>query len=253
MRVRRPCVAAAALVSCVGFSCVPIRVYAQPPNCTDTPGIVPSEGPTGYGFRSDSDRCEGLYEQQVSGGGLQLASLTHGRISYDLERDNEIVLSGSRSELVLRGQGVSQGIQYRLDARLPTQADFRLPLAAVLRATGIDAADLGLLAFREEPDGKPPIYVPLRVTPASPDSTGVVVAVLRSESSLTDVQWRLVAPGSSSPAFQLVREAQGLVVAGQRIELDLPGLGQDFQGALEVRYRDLRGETYSLVVPIAGQ
>jgi hypothetical protein len=78
-----------------------------------------------------------------------------------------------------------------------------------------------------------------------------VIAVLRTETNLRDIQWRLV-NGESAP-FQPVHDAQGLIVAGQRIEVVLPKVNQEFHGKLEVKYSDLQNETYPLTVAIAGQ
>jgi hypothetical protein len=245
----RPCSCVAIFICIVALSST--YTYAQHLSCPVTYVMRATPGPTGYGPRSDSDRCEGLVEPQVAGGGLRLVSLTWGRIDYDLQRDKNVVLSPFKSELSLSGRGISAGIQYRLDARLQPQKDFLLPLEPVLKAVGIEATDLGLLAFREDPGGNSSVYVPLHVTPSSPSANDGVIALLRTESDLRDVQWRLV--NGESPPFQPGHDAQGLVVAGQPIELDLPKVNEQFSGNLQVQYRDLQGETYLLTVAIAGQ
>ncbi|MBM3523997.1 MAG: hypothetical protein FJX57_13665, partial [Alphaproteobacteria bacterium] len=54
--------------------------------------LPPAPGATGYQQRRGSDRCEGIYVSPVSGGGMQLVSLTFGRIAYEPDRDATLVV-----------------------------------------------------------------------------------------------------------------------------------------------------------------
>ncbi len=217
------------------------EAYAQ--QCERLP---PAPGAGGYQLRRGSDRCEGIYISPVSGGGLQLVSLTFGRIVYEPERDPTLFIQAPRAAsagLQLQGMGIPIGLYYRLDAALAEGRSFQLPLVAVIKPNRIVASDLGLLAYREAGGGRR-IFVPVQVAtdPAKYQTPQASIAVLRPDSDIQNVRWRLTPAGGAAPGeFQPVASAQGPVPSGYRLEIGLPGFAPAADATLELRYLDLGG------------
>lgn len=208
--------------------------------------LPPAPGAGGYQLRRGSDRCEGIYVSPVSGGGLQLVSLTFGRIAYEPERDAQLYILAPRTAsagLKLQGMGIPIGLYYRLDAALAEGREFQLPLAPVIKPNRIVATDLGLLAFRDSGGGRR-VFVPVQVAtdPAKYPPAQVSIAIIRPDSDIQNVRWRLTQAGAAAPGeFQPIASAQGPVPSGYRLEIGLPGLGQATEATLELRYLDLGG------------
>lgn len=231
------------------------EVAAQQMSC---PGVVPADGPTGYARRPGSERCEGIYLENVSGGGVDLVSLTHGKLVYHLDSNSTLFIRSPGPGLTLIGQGIPAGTLYRLSAPLPWPArtSFQLPLGAVLRPWHIDAGDLGLLAIRKSGMASP-VYVPLRATvvESTPPDTSPPVATLRAGETMRNLRWRLVLKGQAPGPFAPV-PGTGVLRAGWRGDLELPALAQDTSGSLEFKYEDNRAAlsaSYSVSFALAGR
>ena len=208
--------------------------------------LPPAPGAGGYQLRRGSDRCEGIYVSPVSGGGLQLVSLTFGRIAYEPERDPTLFIQAPRTAsagLKLQGMGIPIGLYYRLDAALAEGRDFQLPLASVIKPNRIVATDLGLLAYRETGGGRR-VFVPVQVAtdPAKYQGALASIAIVRPDSDVLNVRWRMTQAGVATPGeFQPIASAQGPVPSGYRLEIGLPGFGSATEATLELRYFDLGG------------
>ncbi|MBL8701620.1 MAG: hypothetical protein JNK67_24785 [Alphaproteobacteria bacterium] len=218
----------------------PLRSLAQ--ECERLP---PAPGSTGYQQRRGSDRCEGLYVSPVSGGGIQLVSLTFGRIAYEPERDASLVVKApesATSPLRLQGIGIPIGLYYRLDAALADGRPFQLPLGAVIKPNRIPPSDLGLIAFRDAGGGRR-VYVPVHVglDPAKLPPAAGATAVVRPDSDIQNLRWRLTASGAAPAEFRPVPAAEGPVPSGNRLEIALPKLDAASDATLELRYLDLSG------------
>ena len=215
--------------------------YAQ--QCERLP---PAPGAGGYQLRRGSDRCEGIYISPVSGGGLQLVSLTFGRIAYEPDRDPTLFIQAPRTAsagLQLQGMGVPIGLYYRLDAALAEGRDFQLPLTAVIKPNQIVASDLGLLAYRDAGGGRR-VFLPVQVAtdPKKFQAPQASIAIIRPDSDIQNVRWRLTPAGNPAPGeFQPVASAQGPVPSGYRMEIALPGFAPANEAVLELRYLDLGG------------
>lgn len=232
--------AALGLAALVGMIVGAEAIHAQ--ECQRLP---PAPGATGYQQRRGSDRCEGLYVSPVSGGGLQLLSLTFGRIAFDLDRDPTLFVQAPANAvpgLRLQGSGIPIGLYYRLEASLAAGGAFQLPLAAVIKPSRIAPSDLGLVALREGSGGRR-VFVPVQVgtvadrAPASRE----VTAVLRPDSDVLDMRWRLTPAGAGPGEYHPLPGAQGPVPAGQRLEVTLPAWPAESEAILELRYVDITG------------
>jgi hypothetical protein len=236
--------AALGLAALVGLIVGADFVHAQ--ECQRLP---PAPGATGYQQRRGSDRCEGIYVSPVSGGGLQLLSLTFGRIAFDIDRDPTLFVqapANAAAGLRLQGSGIPIGLYYRLEAPLASGAAFQLPLAAVIKPSRITSGDLGLLASREAGGGRR-LFVPVHVaTEARRQQVArEVTAVLRPDSDVLDMRWRLTPAGAAAGEYRALSGAQGPVPAGQRLEVVLPAWPTDGEATLELRYVDLAGRERS--------
>ena len=229
------------------------KVAAQQPSCV---GVIPAAGPTGYARRSGSERCEGIYLEKVAGGGVDLVSLTQGKLVYRLDLDSTVFIRSPGPGLVLLGQGIPSGTLYRLSAPLPwpAPASFKLPLGDVLRPWHIDSGDLGLLAVRKSGTATP-VYVPVRATAAENTLTVLSpppIATLRAEETIRNLRWRLSFK-SQPPGQWTPLPGAGLVRAGWRGDLELPMLAEDTSGSLEFQYEDSQGESYLVSFALAGR
>lgn len=232
---------ASRIVTSLGLLLIAGEAYAQ--QCERLP---PAPGAAGYQLRRGSDRCEGIYISPVSGGGLQLVSLTFGRIAYEPDRDPTLFIQAPRTAsagLQLQGMGVPIGLYYRLDAALSEGRDFQLPLTAVIKPNRIVAGDLGLLAYRDAGGGRR-VFVPVQVAtdPKKFQTPQASTAIIRPDSDIQNVRWRLTPTGAAAPGeFQPVASAQGPVPSGYRMEIALPSFAPANEATLELRYLDLGG------------
>ena len=118
-------------------------------SCSNVPAIP---GPIGYQRRLNADRCEGFYQQQVTGT-LEFLSLVKGTINYDLVSDKALIVSAPNlsqfggSQVFLTARALRPGTYYRMDAALASGETFRWPLNAVLAAANLPSSAVGVVAW----------------------------------------------------------------------------------------------------------
>jgi hypothetical protein len=231
-RCRLALVAGGAAVTATGAA------VAGEPDCSR---LTPQAGPLGYRARPNSDRCEGLYVARTAGGGIDVVSLTFGRIHFGTAPDAVLRLTVDTQAaqvqgLQLVGTAIPAGVYYRMEARDPAMP-FRLPTAAVIQPAKIGENDLGIFAIRPL-EGARDAFVPVHVSAdgeAVPGNT-VLDLVLRPRDDIEGLRWRAVVPGQP-PESEQVRLREGeIATAGRRIDLAVTPSAPSRHLAVEVQY-----------------
>jgi hypothetical protein len=164
---------------------------AQVP-CSNVSAVA---GPLGYKRRLNADRCEGFYQQQVSGT-LEFLSLVKGTINYDLASDKALIISApdlrqfGGSQLFLIARALRPGTYYRMDAAVASGETFRWPLNPVLVDANLSSNAIGVVAWINRDLGK--YYVPVSVTSenVASASTRPPSIILRSSLDIELLKWR---------------------------------------------------------------
>jgi hypothetical protein len=169
---------------------------------------------------------------------MALVSLTFGKVTYDIRRDQylEIKLPVEPAEKTfIRAVGVPERLYYRLDVELgPGRGAFRLPLADVVAPENILPEAFGVYAVRRLPGGQN-AFLPVYAQGSEAGAQRGVVAVVRPGADVSDVHWRRYSLGVPPAAWEPLVGASGLVPRGTRLEIVL---GKDVvsQTTLEVSF-----------------
>jgi|GEM_PF-5820933 hypothetical protein len=213
-------------------------------NCDD---LDPEKGPLGYALRHGSDRCEGLYQERVGGGGggLDLVSLTYGRLprpageSAILEIRADAAPDGA-PPLQILGTAIPARLYYRLAAPFST-APFELPLSAVLAPAQISVDQIGFYGLRSLPGARPG-YVPLHVSVkgGNPGGETDLLAILRARADIDDIRWRVRdRTVSAVPGYTPLQDSS-MVSGGDKFEIRFPRPPGAGPFVLEILYRTLK-------------
>jgi hypothetical protein len=116
--------------------------------------------PNRYQPRLDGLYCDGSVPIRNKGE-LRLVSLTLGSVAFP-ESGSRLVIRRpaveTGSELYVRAEDKRPGKSYRLDGTIPANG-LAVDLDAAIRAKGIDAEHLGLVAWRQAPNGE--LHLPI--------------------------------------------------------------------------------------------
>jgi hypothetical protein len=212
------------------------------PDCL---GYSPAPGSLGYQARTNSERCEGLYTANVSGGGIELVSLTFGPIHFGPTPGAVLQLKVDTppariADLRLIAQAIPAGLFYRMEARAPAMP-FRLPTAAVIQPLRLGEDSIGIIAVRPLPGGRD-AFIPVRVSAdgAAAPAAAVLELVVRPQSDIEDLCWR-IRVGEQLGAYQCILTAGEIATAGQRLPLTItpPAAIQKF--TVDMRYKRIGG------------
>ena len=233
----------------------PDFALAQAVRCA---AATPVAGSTGYQLRTDSARCEGMVTSLVSGNsrGLDLLSLTVGRIAYSPGADEKLYVrsvDASRS-LRLAGRAIPSGTFYRLDVDLPPGATLGVRLNDVINKVQLLPHQLGLLGSYG--GALTPVHVPLRVgtddkAPLQRATGERFVAVFRTGQQSIGFRWRLLTAAAPTAPFQPVPNVQGSLSSGSTFPLELSAPAGASIAQLEVQWRDTSGDTQSFSAELA--
>lgn len=220
-------------------SSVPVRPVTAA-TCGDE---IPAAGNLGYRLRHNDQRCEGLHMERLSGG-IELASLTLGRVNWRPRIDSELRIGavGAAAGLTLLGSAIPPGGRYKLTALLKPQVPFRLPLREVIEPLGIQPDTLGLLARREQRLNGRDVFVPVFARTADQGATTgtSIVAAIRATQDIVDLRWRLVIPlaqGSAAAEWQRLPLRGPYVARGEFAEIVLPSWPSGVVAELHLLYR----------------
>src|SRR5882672_11405890 len=108
---------------CAWLMCLPFMlasslcIAADLANGACDPGLQPAGGSeVGYAVRGD--RCEGLYVQEVSGGTLEVASLTENFKGYKFAKDKPLLVewpAPGDAQVQVRASSLKRKLYYRMD------------------------------------------------------------------------------------------------------------------------------------------
>jgi hypothetical protein len=162
-------------------------------SCSNVSAI---SGQIGYQRRSNADRCEGFYQQQVSGT-LEFLSFVKGTINYDLVSDKALIVTPpdlsqfGGAQVFLTARALRPATYYRMDAVMAPGATFRWPLNPVLSQANLPSSAIGVVAWINHEFEK--YYVPISVVPenvATP-ATRPPSMILRSSLDIELLKWRI--------------------------------------------------------------
>src|SRR5262245_38635827 len=136
-------------------------------NCD--PGLKPSGG-NELGYADRGDRCEGIYAQEVSGGALEIASITVNFVNYKFAREAPLLLEWpplDAAEVRVRSSGLRRRLYYRMDARRAAKPPIYSWSSDMLARLELSRDEIGLLAWTQQTVAGVTrrIYLPLNVTP----------------------------------------------------------------------------------------
>ncbi|MCP4319005.1 MAG: hypothetical protein GY789_24185 [Hyphomicrobiales bacterium] len=103
-------------------------------------------GPWGYRLRGQY--CEGLYAEKVSSVALSIVSFMSAIANYDLSNGKPLIVEWTATgvgELRLRAVSLERKTYYRMDSRVPAEAERFLWPLEVLAGVGIERRSLGVL------------------------------------------------------------------------------------------------------------
>jgi hypothetical protein len=200
------------------------------------PGLTPVQGSVGYVPRNG--RCEGLYVSPVAvRGGLELLSLTMGRLEYELEPGGNLAIAvncaGLEADTVnVRALAAPLRTYYRMDTVLSSGQPWAWPVDDVLLPLNLTSSRLGIYSWAETGSGK--VFVPVAVN--RPGAAEIHLSV-RATSSVQNVMWRSGSPGQGRAGpWQTVAERS---MAGERIPIVMSGV---HGGLMEVEVAAVSGD-----------
>jgi hypothetical protein len=132
------------------------------------PGLKPSGG-NELGYVDRGDRCEGLYAQEVSGGALEIASITTNFANYKFAPAVPLRLEWpalGAAEVSVRSSGLRRKLYYRMDARRPANPPVYSWSPDILARLDLSRDEIGLLAWTQHTLAGVTrrVYLPLKVT-----------------------------------------------------------------------------------------
>lgn len=135
-------------------------------NCD--PGLKPAGG-IEVGYTNRGDRCEGVYVQEVSGGALDIISLTTDFQNFRFTKENPLRLEWPTvgdDQVQVRASSVRRKLYYRMDTIRPQKPPNFIWPSDILSRLELGREEIGLLAWTEQPVGGAirKIYLPMRVT-----------------------------------------------------------------------------------------
>jgi hypothetical protein len=208
------------------LSQVPVAAAQSTPLDCDA-SLRPTAGTSGYTAREADPRCEGVYQSPVSATGLEVVSVTLGPLVFDIEGDDQLVVSlpdlGTLDAKAVRIRAVALPLKtyYRMDGLLPPGRTMRWPIGAVIRPWGLTGARLGAFGWTDR-DGER-IMIPVSVVPegrAPIGAAGNVEVTLRSPVHLERLLWREIAGDGSVSDWRPVVERP--VQGGEAVRFELP-------------------------------
>jgi hypothetical protein len=186
-------------------------------------------GAAGYQLRPGDPRCEGFYQSPVSGGSLELLSLTANSVDYRLLDNGTLRISApnvgalNSAEVQVQARALPLGTYYRMDAIIPSAGSMSWPMAPVLAPAQLTADTIGVIGWIERDAGM--VLVPVLVSEQPPPagSGKLIIAILRSSIDLDELRWRSWLDGDSDKPreWKKLADNANALRAGQPIQLKL--------------------------------
>jgi hypothetical protein len=229
-------VAAGVVAVCVATG-VPSGAGAQPPKC-DRALLQRAQQRAGGSsniYQPLGDRCEGIYDQKVSGSGeIALIGFTAAFEPYDTAKYDDLVVAWDAvagDSLRIVASEARPLLSYRMDAtRTFPESPFRWP-TTILREEGIEHEEIAVRAWTTMRVGGrvDTVYVPLRIGPRrAPEPTGsyeLVIAPLVGGLYDLEVTVAPLGPDGREQAPVLAKRLGGETLVphyGVRVPLRLP-------------------------------
>lgn len=244
---RGACLRRVALCSASLFLHSSTSVAAQPDPFQCAPLVASKVRQPAYGAASGQQRCEGFYERNVSQPFLELVSLTRSPPgSWTVDTEGRLSLRGSpRVDTRLLIQPLRSNPLYRVDAWLARGASVDWSSTTMLKATGLQLRDLGLLALVGA-SAEPMALAP--VSTQTGDESNTAYAVLRPSVAVSALAWRayrLTSPSVLPGVWQELSNKP--LFAWERIALPIPLPSDGLSLRIDVRGLDSQGQALPLL------
>ncbi|GAK57725.1 hypothetical protein U27_04692 [Candidatus Vecturithrix granuli] len=156
------------------------------------PRIRPVDNPV-IQYRARGNRCEGLYQSEVSAAVLDIVGVTDGAFQFALDSKEIIELSAPLSRkqpIAIRAVGIPLKTYYRLDAALQPGETLIWPVNEVLLPQALASSKIGVFGWIGNEQQK--TYIPVRTAATSQPgaSDGKVRLYVRSSGEVNNVCWR---------------------------------------------------------------
>lgn len=197
-------------------------LHAQTGKCVEQYGIRSAGGPNGYDWRSD--RCEGVFAQDVAASDLRLVSFAGLTSALDIKALPELKLSwtpAGNADVQFRAVSLRSRHYYRMDTVRPASVKAYAWPTNVIRTENLAPQELGLAAWTRVPALNQDVYLPLRVGESPP--SGVL---LQSDADIEEiyVSWAKLGADNKPSVFLQKNQPlnRGPYPARRAFKLDLP-------------------------------
>jgi hypothetical protein len=216
--------------------------------------LRPSAANTTYGYQARGDRCEGVYEREVAGTTLLVASFTRGFEEFAAPPTaslNVTWTSPSASPVRVRAYSLRRQLYYQMDtAKAPGPGLYTWP-TDVLAGLGIGKTDLGVVVRTSMPleGADRDVYLPA-IVGSRPLTAGKYDLVLLSDQELSEVFITLSILGLDGRPVRVLRKNAplnyGFYPAQRAIHLGLPEVAEKGMYLLAAGATIRSGGSYTL-------
>jgi len=188
-------------------------------------GLRPLEGSQSQ-YRQRGNRCEGLYDSDVSTPVIELVSFVSQPVAFDLRAGVELALTTPTRPGVVYVRAVAKPPRtyYRMDARLATGGTLAWPVADVLLPEHLAADRLGVFGWYIDRDTN--VFVPVTLTAkGAPRQRSLPALWIRPSFDAEVLKWR-TAPSRASVCaiFGPWQDVPSAPSAGESVPILLAGV-----------------------------
>lgn len=161
----------------------------------------------GYSKRTTDERFEGLYSKNVASQGFELVSLTNGRLSFSLDKNDTLIFTapdlGNYPKIGVSGTSFGLTRNYHLDFILPKGEIRKVPLSTVIQPKDIYSKNLGLFGYVGPNPDRPLCYIPINVLSKNQRKGSKTELVFAADFDISKVKYALakVKPNGSCEGY----------------------------------------------------
>jgi hypothetical protein len=180
----------------LGVLCL-TNAWAQTPATTCDDRLRAVAGNQGYQARKTTPRCEGMYESPVRAINLEVVSLLFGKLAFDVEHDDGLVISARAApglidgDIHVRAVALPLKTYYRMDASIAPGGQLQWPIRDVLRPEGLRHDRIGVFGWVGDQADIALVPLVVRTEAANVSAGDIAELRLRTPVDLERVRWRV--------------------------------------------------------------